>query len=455
MVLSRRHFIGGLTATGLAGCVAPMGSRSSYLTQVLAPQNNNAVFHWLDVILQQTRDQRVATPRAAYNFAMPLVAGFLAVNGITRSYREPYNIGYGPSGADLNAAYAAAFTTAASEVFQQPFIGERKMYFAGIPNGEAKTIGTKWGRHVGLQIVKMRTNDGAEPSKVNYFLGRYPRRKDLLAWSPTGPFYAAKPGPAFDTYARSLFPGHGDIKPWTMTSSSQFRAPNFYHPESPEFAQEFDHVRRMGGAKSNLRTPNQSEIALFWEDGPWGISTPGHFLYIAAQVLQHKPMSFVERARAFALLGMTQCDASISAWDSKYAHDILRPETAIRSRAQKLKNRDPRVKAYSNWKSYIPTPEFPAYTSGHSTFGAAGAELTAALYGSDRINLSGISPDNVIWPQLRGVSRNWTSLSQMAEENGLSRIYGGVHWMADHTQAMRSGKLIAQQAFAHMFPRCC
>jgi len=78
MALSRRHLLTSGTALLASACVAPMGSKSSYLTQVLAPQNNNTVFHWLDVILQQTRDQRVPPPRAAYNFALPLVAGFLA-----------------------------------------------------------------------------------------------------------------------------------------------------------------------------------------------------------------------------------------------------------------------------------------------------------------------------------------------------------------------------------------
>ena len=452
---TRRQFLGGGAALALSGCVAPMGHRSSYLTQVLAPQNNNTVFHWLDIILQQTRDQRVAPPRAAYNFAMPLVAGFLAVNGIMRRYREPYNIGYGPTGSDLDAAYAAAFSTAASEVFQQPFLVERTSFFSNIPDGEAKRRGIKWGRHVGMKVVKMRTNDGAEPNKVNFFLGRYPRRKDVLGWSPTGPFYSARPGPAFETYARSLFPGHGQIKPWTMTHGSQFRATNFYPPASPEFTQEFENIRLIGGANSRLRTLDQAQIALFWEDGPWGITPPGHFLYLAAQVLQRKPLSFIDRAREFALLGMTQCDASISAWDSKYAHDILRPETAIRARARKFGNPDPRVRNYGHWSSYIPTPEFPAYTSGHSTFGAAGAELIAAFNGGDRISLSGISPDQVLWPQLRGVRRHWTSLSQIAEENGMSRIYGGVHWMADHTEAMRAGRAIARHALSTMFPRCC
>ncbi|RKQ72082.1 PAP2 superfamily protein [Litorimonas taeanensis] len=461
MGISRREWMkgsAGIAAAAmlpLAGCVAPMGSKSSYLTQVLAPQNNNTVFHWLDVIMQQTRDQRVAPPRAAYNFAMPLVAGFLAVNGLTRVYQEPYGIGYGPLGANADVAFAAAFTTAASEVFQTPFLFERKAFFDRFPGGEAKQRGIEWGRKVGLQVVKMRTNDGSEASEVDYYLGRYHQRKDSLAWKPTGPFYSAKPGPAFDTFDRALYPGQGQIKPWTMMTNSQFRASDFYHPSSPEFAQEYDLLRRIGAGKSRERTRDESEIAMFWEDGPWGLTPPGHFLYIAVQVLQHIPMNLTDLSRAFALLGMTQCDASISAWDSKYAHDIIRPESAIRVRAPQFNNPDPRVSADPSWTSYIPTPNFPSYTSGHSTFGAAGATMTALIAGTDNIPLSGISPDEVLWPQLRGVTRHWRTLTQIAEENGMSRIYGGVHWMADHVQAMKAGNAIAQQAFATQFPRCC
>ena len=171
------------------------------------------------------------------------------------------------------------------------------------------------------------------------------------------------------------------------------------------------------------------------------------------QVLQNEGFSFMEMARSFALIGMTQCDASISAWDSKYNYDILRPESSIRQRANKFGNSDSRVAIQSNWRSYIPTPEFPSYTSGHSTFGAAGAELIALLRGSDKISFSGQSPDLVIWPQLRGITRHWTSLSQTADENGLSRLYGGVHWELDHTQAMNAGRSIAKQAFNNFFQK--
>lgn len=453
---SRRQFMVGATSTAAlvtTGCVGTFGQQTSYLTQILKPQNQNAVFHWTDTVMQQVRDQRVPPPRAAYNFALPMAAGFLAANGIERAYSEPFGIGVGPRGANVEVAYGVAFAIAAAEVFQQPFLFERMSFLSHFPDGEAKSLGVEWGREVGLQIIAMRTDDGSEPSEVNFYLDRYHKRTDALRWRPTAPFYSASPGPAFASFDRGLFPGHGKIKPWTMKSGSQFRVRDFHDPQSPEFAAEFDNIRRLGGADSTIRTSDQSEIALFWEDGPWGITPPGHFIYIAIQVLQDKPMSFIERARAFALLGMTQCDASICAWDNKYHYDIVRPESSIRVRAAKFANPDSRVVQQSNWRSYIPTPEFPAYTSGHSTFGAVGAEMIALLLGRDDVSFSGRSPDLVLWPQLRGVTRHWTSLSHAAEENGLSRLYGGVHWELDHTEAMAAGRAIARQAFENTFPK--
>ena len=456
MDYTRRRFLKNAAAAAAllaaGGCVSSHGRKASYTTQILKPRNRNTVFHWADVALQQVRNQRIPAPRAAYNYGLTMAAGFLAANGILQNYEEPFGIGPGPRGADPEVAYGVAFAEAAEEAFQQPFIFERMAFLERYPAGEAKSLGVQWGRAVARKVLGMRTNDGAEPSEVNYYLGRYERRTDSLQWRPTGPFYGAAPGPAFPSFDRCLFPGHGRIKPWTMKSGSQFRVSGFYDPASPEFAEEFDRIRGLGGMDSTIRTAEESEVALFWEDGPWGVTPPGHMIYIAIQILQDRGLSFIELARAFALLGMTQCDASISAWDNKYHHDIVRPETAIRMRAPRFGNEDPRVARQPGWQSYIPTPEFPSYTSGHSTFGAAAAEMIALVHGRDDIPFSGRSPDEVLWPQLRGVTRRWRSLSHMAEENGLSRIYGGVHWEIDNTEALKSGRAIARQAFHSTFP---
>ena len=455
MHLSRRQLLkiaASMPALSLSACsTVEFGNQQSYLTQILESKNRNTVFDWLDVILQQIRDQRLTPPRAAYNLAMPMVAGFLAANGITQEFEEPYGIGTGPKKADPEVAYSVAFSIAAAEVFQQPFVFEKSRILRRYPSSESKSLGIEWGKRVGKMVVKMRNNDGAEPSEVNYYFENYPRRTDSLKWHPTGPFYSARPGAAFETFDRGLFPSHGKIQPWTTPSIEKYRATGFYDPASPEFAEEFHQVRRMGGADSSIRTAEQSEIALFWEDGPWGITPPGHFIYIAVQVLQHKEMTFTQLAQSFALLGMTQCDASICSWDNKYHFDIIRPETAIRTHAKQFNNTDTRVQRQKGWRSYIPTPPFPAYTSGHSTFGATAMKLLALINGADKVSISGRSPDLVLWPTLRGVTRYWTSLSQIAEENGYSRLYGGVHWKLDHSQAMKSGESIAKNAFQNIF----
>ena len=456
MQLSRRSLLTGaaasVAAAGLGGCAtAQFGTRSSYLTNIVKPQNQNTVYHWVDVAMQQVRDQRTAPPRAAYNFAAPMVAGFAAANAIIGRYEMPYDFGEAPRGADPEVAYGVAFATAASECFQQPFLWERRAFKARFPDGEAKELGVRWGRHVGLAINKMRTGDGSEPHRVNFYLNRYKRRKDALKWTPTGPSYGAGPGPSVQGFARGLFPGHGKITPWTMSSPSQFRVSDFVDPKSPEFARQFDMVKRLGGKNSTERSADQSQIALFWEDGPWGITPPGHFLYIAVQVMQDRGYDFLDHARHFALLGATQADASINAWDSKYHHDIIRPETAILSRASAFGCQDKRVVADPSWMSYIPTPNFPAYTSGHSTFGATGIEMTKLILGTDAVSFSHESPDQVLWPELIGKRRYFTSLEQAAWENGWSRIFGGVHWLADHEAGDAAGRKIARQAFETMF----
>ncbi|MEM7570570.1 MAG: vanadium-dependent haloperoxidase, partial [Pseudomonadota bacterium] len=387
---------GAASTTFVGGCAASYGSRSSYLTPILKPENQDTITYWMDVMMQQVRDQRIPPPRAAYNFAMPLAAGFLAANGIVKAYDTPFGVADGPDDADAELAYATAFGIAAAEVFQQPFVMERTAFRRRFPSGTAKDRAINYGRAVGYHVVRMRTNDGSEANKVNFYLDRYQRREDSLKWTPTGPYYSALPGPAFPTYSRPLFPGAGKIKPWTMKSEGQFRSDDFYDPRSPEFAEEFENIRTLGGADSTIRTEDESEIALFWEDGPWGITPPGHFLLIAIQVLQDKPMTFIERARAFALMGMTQSDAAVNAWDNKYHYDIIRPETAIRSRASAFNNPDDRVKAQRNWRSYIPTPEFPAYTSGHSTFGGVGVEITKLFLGTSKVSFSHESPDQVL-----------------------------------------------------------
>ena len=161
---SRRRFLAGAavaaSVASLAGCAGPhvasFGHRSSYSSQIVKPQHQNTVFHWVDAALQQVRDQRVLTPRAAYNYGLATAAGFLAANGVVQAYDEPFGIGYGPRDADPEVAYGVAFASAAAEAFQQPFLFERIAFLNRFPGSEAKSLGVEWGRMAAGRVLKLR-----------------------------------------------------------------------------------------------------------------------------------------------------------------------------------------------------------------------------------------------------------------------------------------------------------
>jgi hypothetical protein len=435
----------------MTGCAVPFGRPGSYAGQVMTADSFDSATYWLDAALQQVRDSRMAPPRAAYCFAAPMVAGFIAANAVSGAYEDNFGIGPAPVGANPEVAYGAAFATAASETFLTPMEFQRLTFFARFPDNGAKSTGEAWGRKIGLHINKMRTFDGSGMGKISYYFGDFPHRNDVLQWEPTAQHYATHPGPAFDDYQRGLFPGQGRITPWSITSAKDYRLPPFYDPRSPEFAEEFHLLRTIGGSDSQERTADQTEIAIFWEDGPWGITPPGHMLQIAMQLAAIRGFGFLEKARLYALMAMGQCDAGIVCWYNKYIFDILRPETAIRRRAGRFNNADPRVVADPHWQTVINTPNFPSYSSGHSMFGATGVGILERVLGGDEVRFSQQSPDQVIWPVLRGRTRHFTSLRQVADENGLSRIYGGVHWLRDHQQSMIAGQALADHINATFF----
>jgi hypothetical protein len=233
-----------------------------------------------------------------------------------------------------------------------------------------------------------------------------------------------------------------------MTTSDQFRAPAPLGPSSPEFALAFAEVHDLGAATGSSRTDDQTLIAYFWEDGAGTVTPPGHWQVIAQQLAERFGNDVLSNARLFALLSIVQADAAIASWDAKYHYDYCRPWTAIVEDAELDEN--DATTADPAWTSLIPTPPFPAYTSGHSTFSGSSSRLLALFFGTDDIAFSGSSPDPDRWPDvLPGVVRSWTSLSQAAEEAGQSRIYGGIHWQFDNQAGLSAGRAIADWAFEH------
>jgi membrane-associated phospholipid phosphatase len=223
-----------------------------------------------------------------------------------------------------------------------------------------------------------------------------------------------------------------------MTRGDQFRQPAPPPLTSAEYTANYLEVLRLGDVDSPFRTPDQSEIALFWNDGPGTNTPPGHWQDIARSLAEAQGNSLLENARLLALVTIAQADAAIVSWDNKYHWDNWRPYTAIHEADT---DGNPITDPDTTWASFITTPPFPSYTSGHSTFSGSSSRILAHFFGTDGIAFSAGSDGTP------GVTRDYTSLSQAAEEAGQSRIYGGIHWQYDNQGGLASGRALADHVF--------
>jgi membrane-associated phospholipid phosphatase len=202
---------------------------------------------------------------------------------------------------------------------------------------------------------------------------------------------------------------------------------------STEYSDAFNQVKSIGAKDSTTRTAEQSEIAVFWSDFSYTAMPPGHWHEIAATISRGQQTSFFDTARLFALISFAQADGAIVCWEAKYRFNFWRPVTAIQ-RADEDGN--PMTENDTNWNQYLPSPPFPEYPSGHSTFSKASAEVLTLFYGTDALSFTATSDS------LPGVFRSFTSLAACADEVGMSRIYGGFHFQFSNRDGKASGNKV-------------
>lgn len=391
----------------------------------------DVVTDWNGVTLDSIRATNTNPPRATRVLACVHTAIFDAINGVDPEYTPYYVDHHAPNGTSAKAAAAWAASTVLSELYpaREPIFEDAlDASLAGIP-ASARNKGRAWGRFVGKRILHLRGDDGAEA---------------IVPYGPSGSFGSWQPTPP--AFAPALLPQWPSVTPFAMTHGSQFRVPPPPPFDSPEFAEAYDEVLLLGDAASATRTADQSQIAYFWEDGPGTATPPGHWQEIAQDMAATFGNDLLENARLFALLSITQADAAICSWDNKYHYDHVRPYTAITAEADDDGN--PATVEDPTWSNLIPTPPFPTYTSGHSTFSGGSSRILARFFGTDDVPYCAPSPDPQRWPaQLTGVVRCWDTFSQAAEEAGQSRIYGGIHWQYDNQLGLQSGRALADSVF--------
>ncbi|TMF60472.1 MAG: vanadium-dependent haloperoxidase [Chloroflexi bacterium] len=256
------------------------------------------------------------------------------------------------------------------------------------------------------------------------------------------------------------------VAPFALTSVAQLRSST---GPARYLAPAYDSQARALLDLSAGLTDKQKMIAEYWADGPRSELPPGHW-NVLAQFVSRRDHHGAYRhgvaadVKLFFALTNAIFDASICCWDNKLAFDSVRPITAIRYafngqqiRAWGGPYRGTRLMDGSEWLPYqagtFPTPPFAEYSSGHSTFSAAGAEILRRFTGSDRFGASvtfsrGSSKFEAGAVPSNDLMLRWQTFSDAANEAGVSRRYGGIHFEQADLDARAAGRRVAELAWA-------
>lgn len=370
-----------------------------------------------------------APPEVARNLAMIHTAMFDAINGVAPRYSAYHVSEPAPAGASALAAGATAAYEVARSLYPEP--REQAVWDATlseslrlVPDGPGKRSGIEYGEAVAAAILALRADDGSA-SESSYRPADGPGQ-----WNRTAP-----------NFLPPLVPHWGNVRPFAVEDVITYRPPPPPELSSAEYATAVDEVMRLGRLTGSERTAEQTAIARFWVDGAGTATPPGHWNRIATQIAFDRGQSLLENARTLALLNLALADAGIASWDAKYGYDFWRPIDAIRRAAE---DGNAETQQDPQWLPLIITPCFPAYTSGHSSFSGAGAAVLTALYG-DNVAFASRSDGHTGLtqrPLAETTVRHFASFEQAAEEAGMSRIYGGIHFMFDNTTGLDAGRSI-------------
>jgi PAP2 superfamily len=343
--------------------------------------------------------------------AITQIAVYDAVNGIQRG-GEPLVVDvHGPRAASPDAAAAAAAHTALDALLptQQPAIDAFfQASLAQLGPSERVERGLRFGERVADAVLAARANDGAALTAPAFTPGAGPGEYQL-----TPPAFAA-----------AAFTQTSHVTPFVLESASQFRPAPPPALTSPRYAADFSEVHSLGELNSTTRTADQTAIGKFWGAAPIWIV----WNQIADQAAIGFGNSLAQNARVFALLNTTLADGAVALYDAKYAYHRWRPITAITAADQG----NPNTTADPNWVPLANTANDPSYPGAHATFSQAAATVLQDFFATDVFSFS-LTNSSV------GISRDFTSFSQAADEASASRIFAGQHFRYDEDAGQALG----------------
>jgi hypothetical protein len=434
---------------------------------------SDAVMYWNEAMLEiNVRDHTTVPPdkpvttrgpagssrafaivHLAINDAVALMSGKPSYTGVTYS---------GPTtSAATEAAIAAAAQTALTSLYPE-HAGYVAAHTAArpMPYGAGQQEGHQLGVEIATTLLAKRAGDAAFAGAAYGFSPAYGQHRT----DPVNPGQGILAPHWGEAPHFVMPPGHVQLAPPPGNGTMNYLA-------DPHYKLDHDEVRSLGALQSTSRTPAQTTIGVYWAyDGVPGIGTPPRlFNQFIRKIADMKGNSLAQNAELFALANAAMADAAIEAWYWKYQYNLWRPVIGIREACP------------ANGPSGIPggigndcdpfwlplgaprsnqveepdfTPPFPAYPSGHATFGAAAFQVIRLFYDSTNpIRVADVLQENppseagikfsVVSDEMNGSTtdsagrirvrhdREFTDLVTPIRENALSRVYLGVHWRFD------------------------
>jgi len=387
--------------------------------KVQAPNASNVVLDWNQTAIKVTQAASAPSTSQYRALAITHAAIFDAVNAIDRRYTTYAVDIKAPAGASIEAAAAAAGHGVLTRLYPSQQADIDKALAATlekIPEGQAKTDGINIGKQIAEKLVALRSQDGSD-AKVDYKPGT-----GVGVWQPTPP-----------KFATALAPHWGKVTPFTFKSLNQFKIPDPPAVNSATYIKDLNEVKSIGAKNSTTRSADQTATAIFWT-----ASTPVIWNEVARAAATARGNSITDNARLFALLNIAGSDAYVAGYAVKYKYNLWRPVTAIRN-ANAIGN--PAISADPNWEPLLITPAHPDYISGHCVSSDAPKRVLQRFFGDDKVKVSLTSPPNV------GVTRSYSSFSEIAKEVGNARVWGGIHTRTADVQGGALGNQIGDYAF--------
>jgi hypothetical protein len=373
------------------------------------------------------RDAGQAPPVSVLHLAMLHGAVYDAVNAIDRRY-QPYLISTrlaGPMDSKEAAAATAAYRVLVNILpAQQPtFAAQLAASLAAIPEGSSKTRGIAVGEAAAAAMIAARTDDG------RFGAFRFAVAMTPGKWRPPLPPFVNDPNAWLK-----------DVKPFLIRSASQFNSRGPYALTSRAYAREFNEVKALGSMTSTTRTPDQTNAARYWAPHP-----AATWSRIFRTLSSAQRLSLADNARLFAMLYLTAADALISVWDDKARWSFWRPITAIREADT---DGNPATEKDGGWLPLIGNPPYPDHPSGLTALTGSIVATLQDFFRRDDVRWS--DTNEAVTPPL---TRSFTRLSQVSEENVNARVWSGIHFRNADEAGARIGRQVATWRERNYFQR--